>query len=85
MTVEQVVADSPASKAGLQTDDVITKVDGDAVTSPEELLTAITAHDAGDQVTLTIVRDGNSETKDVTLARRSSATPSTPSTTQPAN
>lgn len=85
VTVEEVIPDSPASKAGLETDDVITKVDGDAVTSPAQLLARITAHDAGDQVTLTIVRNGDTQTNDVTLARRSSATPSTPSTTEPAN
>jgi membrane-associated protease RseP (regulator of RpoE activity) len=82
--VTQVVSDSPADDAGLQADDVITKVDGDAVTSPAELAQRIQAKDAGDTVKVTYVRDGDTKTADVRLiSRRDGLQQSTPSTTVP--
>jgi membrane-associated protease RseP (regulator of RpoE activity) len=81
--VLRVVADSPASDAGLKADDVITKVDDDTVANPQQLATRISAHQRGDKVTITYVRDGDTHTADVTLASRSSIIPSTPSTTGP--
>jgi membrane-associated protease RseP (regulator of RpoE activity) len=82
--VTQVVSDSPAGDAGLKADDVITKVDGDAVTSPAELARRIQAKDAGDTVKITYVRDGDTKTADVKLiSRRDGLQQSTPSTTTP--
>ncbi|MGZ4734681.1 MAG: PDZ domain-containing protein [Acidimicrobiia bacterium] len=81
--VEQVIPDSPAASAGLQADDVITKVDSFSVSSPQQLANRISAHASGDKVTITYVRNGTTATKDVTLVRRTTVEPSTPSTTQP--
>lgn len=81
--IVRVVPGSPAAKAGLKVDDVITKVDDNAVARPEQLATRIGAHQRGDQVTITYVRGGATETARVTLARRSSLNLPTPSTTQP--
>jgi membrane-associated protease RseP (regulator of RpoE activity) len=82
--VTQVVDGSPAGDSGIQTDDVITKVDGDAVTSPAELARRIEAKDPGDTVKITYVRDGDTKTAEVKLiSRRNGLRQSTPSTTVP--
>ncbi len=79
----RVVAGSPAADGGLKTNDVITKVDGATVTSPQQLGNRIAAHQDGDRVTITYVRGGTTNTTSVTLASRSSLDVPTPSTTQP--
>ena len=76
--VAAVTKDSPAAKAGLkggsqQTQlqgqtyvaggDIITAIDGQAVTSMEDLIAVINQHKPGETVTLTVV--GGSSTKDV--------------------
>ena len=50
---------------------MITKVDGDSVTSLRSLAAAVGAHDPGDEVTVTYVRNGDDHTVDVVLANRS--------------
>lgn len=62
-----VIVDGPADKAGVQAGDVITKVDGVAITEGTSLTSQLGKHKVGDKVTLTIVRDGKTITKDVTL------------------
>ena len=66
--VEDVVADSPAGKAGIQQGDVIVAIDGDAVNGPESLTAFVREKAAGDKSVLTIVRDGKTEEVTVTLA-----------------
>jgi membrane-associated protease RseP (regulator of RpoE activity) len=80
--VIQVVSGSPADKAGLEVDDLITAVDGTAVADATELATAIQGHDAGDTVAITYDRDGTSSTATVELAERSRS--GLPSTSPPA-
>ncbi len=60
--VVQVVPGSPASEAGLEADDVITKVDGDNVANPNQLARRVQAHRDGDEVTVTYVRSGKTDT-----------------------
>ena len=55
--VASVGNDSPASKAGLKAGDVITSVDGQAVGSTAELIGAMNTKSAGQELTLTVVRD----------------------------
>ncbi|MGW6565362.1 S1C family serine protease [Streptomyces sp. NPDC054975] len=57
----------PAAKAGIRPGDVITKVDGQRVHSGEELIVKIRAHRPGDQLELTLKRDGKEQTKTLTL------------------
>ena len=59
-----------ADKAGLQRLDVITAVDGQAVRTPDELVTAISSRRAGDVVKLSVWRDGKTLTLSVTLGDR---------------
>ena len=54
--VGNVVKDSPADKAGLKVGDVITAIDGKAITTPSEAIDALAAHKPGDSVTLTVRR-----------------------------
>lgn len=78
--VVTVVAGGPADKAGLKAGganndgtltaggDVITAVDGKAVTSIEDLSAYISTKNVGDTVSLTVLRNGQSTTVKVTLA-----------------
>ena len=50
--------ESLAADAGLERGDVITAIDGQAVTEFEDLANAIEAKAAGDKVTISVIRDG---------------------------
>jgi putative serine protease PepD len=69
--VTSVEAGSAAKDAGLQVGDVITHVDGVAVVNAAKLRAIIGADQPGDQVTLTITRNGATKTVHVTLGTRS--------------
>jgi serine protease Do len=62
-----IVPDSPADRAGLQRDDVITAINGNPVTRERPLVNHIGRFKPGDEVTLTIVRNGDEIEKVVTL------------------
>lgn len=64
--VDQVVDGSPASLGGIKEGDIITSVDDTAVTSFEELSSAIQSHKSGDSVTITIQRKSGDEWKEST-------------------
>jgi putative serine protease PepD len=68
--LEQVQADSPAAKAGLQSGDVITKIGDRAVYDVDSLLAAVRDYQPGDQVTITLLRGGDEQTVTVTLGSR---------------
>lgn len=68
--VTDVFSRTPASKAGLIRDDVITSLDGEDVTGLDRLQTLIGKHKAGDEVTLAIVRNGEKRDLTVKLGRR---------------
>ncbi len=56
--VSQVVAGSPAEKAGVRVGDVITSVNGQPVKSYSELRNAIGLQRVGDRIDIGLVRDG---------------------------
>ncbi|MFZ7102876.1 MAG: S1C family serine protease [Peptococcaceae bacterium] len=56
--VRQLVAGGPAHKAGIQEMDIITAVDGTEVKDFDDLNTILEKHKPGDQVTVTVDRDG---------------------------
>jgi S1-C subfamily serine protease len=68
--VQQVGTGSPAAKAGIESGDVVTAVDGKTVTSPEDLLATIRDHEPGDTMKVTFVRNGKTETVEVKLVER---------------
>ena len=85
--ITEIRDDAPAAAAGLRAasgsetvdgqsyptgGDVITAVDGEAVTTSAELQRAIDAKRPGDSVSITYTRDGQSETVEVTLGTRPS-------------
>ncbi|SOD61021.1 putative serine protease PepD [Streptomyces zhaozhouensis] len=53
-----VVAGGPADEAGVRDGDVITAVDGDRITDADELIIRIRSHRPGDELALTVERDG---------------------------
>jgi serine protease Do len=62
-----VIPNGPAAKAGLKDGDIITKVGNDTITPTNSLQALVGKHKVGEKVTLTIIRDGNQQTIDVTL------------------
>ncbi|MDR2105878.1 MAG: trypsin-like peptidase domain-containing protein [Coriobacteriales bacterium] len=65
--IGEVVPDSPADKAGLRKGDIVTKMDGVAISSAAELVINVRGHLVGDVVTLEFERDGVTGTLDITL------------------
>jgi putative serine protease PepD len=70
--VTQVRSGEPAAAAGLQVGDVITSVDGEDVSTTQELQAAIDAKQPGDKVMIGYVRNGSDHTVTVTLGTRPS-------------
>ncbi|HKX24573.1 MAG TPA: trypsin-like peptidase domain-containing protein [Candidatus Saccharimonadales bacterium] len=62
-----VVSGSPADKAGLKSGDVITKVNDTQITEEHSLASILAQYSPGDKITLTILRDGKSQTLTATL------------------
>lgn len=59
--ISQVEKDSPASLAGVKVGDIITKIDGESVPSLAYLRYLLYQHDIGDEITLTVYRDGKEQ------------------------
>ena len=68
--IENVQPDSPSDAAGLQIDDVITKIEGAPVTTSEELVKEIRRHKVGEKLTVTYSRAGTERTAELTLAEK---------------
>ena len=58
--VSGLASGGPATSAGVQVGDVITKINGVAVTDAQDLLTVLAADKPGDTVTLGLDRNGSS-------------------------
>jgi putative serine protease PepD len=71
-TLTGVTAGGPAASAGIQSGDVVTKLDDRRVTDASSLIVAIRSHDPGSTVTVTLTRGGATKTLKVTLASASS-------------
>jgi len=61
--------DAPAAKAGLKEDDVITQVNGKAITSTDDLKQSIKDLKKGDTVKITYKRNNQTQTVDVKLPK----------------
>ena len=57
-TNPSIVAGSPADKAGIMENDVITQVDGNTIDQTHSLTSVIDQHAVGDMLNLTVVRGG---------------------------
>jgi S1-C subfamily serine protease len=83
--VERVFSGGPADAAGIEGatgqatvagesypvgGDIITKLDGEELTGMEDVISAVNEHDPGDELTLTVLSDGNEREVKVTLGDR---------------
>jgi len=71
--VTAVMADSPASRAGIRADDIVTAVNKRRLDEGVSLIDIIAAKKPGDKVTLTILREGNELSVEVILGRGAGA------------
>jgi putative serine protease PepD len=65
--IETVEEGSAAAEAGVEEGDVVTHVDDEPIAGSDSLVAVIRGYRPGDEVTLTIVREGESQEVDVTL------------------
>ena len=68
VTVQEVVAGSPAEDAGLQVGDIITKINDTTITSARQAVSTVGSLNVGDEVTLEIKRGDATQTLTATLA-----------------
>ena len=69
VTVAEVMAGSPAASAGVKAGDVLTEVDGQAATAPDQVSGLIKKHRAGEKLNFTWIDDtGRRRTSTVVLA-----------------
>ncbi len=72
-TITSIRSGTPAAGSELTAGDVVTAVDGEKVTSSDELRELIDAHNPGDSVTLTVSRNGDTTSLKVVLGTRPNA------------
>ncbi len=68
--IQEVQSRGPADNAGLRSGDIITAIGGQAIDDANNMLTVLMRFDPGQQVAVTVVRDGEEMTMDVTLGSR---------------
>ena len=69
-SVQTVTDDGPAKAAGLQVNDIITKVDDTEIAGSSDLVKAIGQCEPGQEITLTVYRQGQTLELKVTVARK---------------
>ncbi len=68
--IDEIVADSPADEAGLESGDVIVAIEGRTITGSKSLSKAIHRFDPGDDVVITVVRSGDRRELTATLGEK---------------
>jgi 2-alkenal reductase len=68
--VQEVEAGTPAAEAGLQSGDIITAIDGQPIDAENGFVTVLMRFDPGQEVEMTVIRDGSEMTVAVTLGTR---------------
>jgi putative serine protease PepD len=71
--VVEVTAGTEADKAGIQAGDVIVALDGDKIRSMDDLILKVRQRSVGDSVTVTLWRDGEKTTIDMTIGAKPAA------------
>ena len=69
-TSPAVVPGSPADNAGIREGDIVTKINDQAIDGDHPLDATLSLYAPGDTVTVTLLRDGQESTVDVTLGTR---------------
>jgi serine protease Do len=67
--VSQVMPDSPASRGGLRTGDVIAQLNGQKITNGGALQVAVSEMAPGTKITMGVIRDGKPETLNLTVGQ----------------
>jgi S1-C subfamily serine protease len=62
---------SPAEKAGLKVKDVVTSVDGKAISGSSQLVKTLLAYESGDTIKVVFLRDGVEQETNLTLVLQS--------------
>jgi S1-C subfamily serine protease len=70
VTIQAVEAGSGAAQAGMQPGDIISAIDGNAVTDYESLVGQLSGKQPGETLTVTVVRNGQEQEFEVTLQAR---------------
>jgi S1-C subfamily serine protease len=70
VAVLSVAENGPAERAGIRPGDILRAMDDEELRTPEDLLTALRQRDPGDEVSVDVQRDGESNTVDITLTDR---------------
>jgi membrane-associated protease RseP (regulator of RpoE activity) len=65
--VGDVVKDSPAAKAGIETNDIVTSIDGKAIEGGHKFVEALSGKNPGDEVKIDFIDKGARKTADVKL------------------
>jgi S1-C subfamily serine protease len=68
--VRGAVAGGPAAKSGVEAGDVIVAVDGEKISSMDEVIDAVNAAEPGEEMDLTVLRGGEEKSFTVTLGDR---------------
>ena len=71
--VASVTEGGPADKAGLQANDIITAVDGTEISGKSDLSSIIADHAAGDKLTLSVYRQGQTLTLTVEIGEQTTS------------
>lgn len=72
--IEEVLKGGAADKAGIRHGDVIVYVDSTAITTPSSLQEKVSSYNPGDKASVTIIRDGDRKTVEVTFRGAASET-----------
>jgi S1-C subfamily serine protease len=65
--IVEVAADGPAAKAGIQARDVVVKLDGTQITSPQQVVDAVGKHKPGDTLVVTVLHRADGKQADITV------------------
>ena len=69
VVIKNVIDSSAAKKAGLKTDDVITRFGDNEISTPEDLSNAVKNYKPGDEVSVNYIRDGKNKSVKVELGK----------------
>jgi S1-C subfamily serine protease len=72
MLIIGVFVDSPADRAGMQTGDIITAINGARITRVRNVLDIVASHKPGDEVMIEVLRDGDAMQLSLTTSERPS-------------
>ncbi len=74
--ISSVQSGSPAATAGLQPGDVVTAIDGKAITSTQQFIETVDTYEPGQTITVTVKRGNSTQQANVKLGLRPQSQPS---------